>query len=232
VSAAVLDGRLPDGAPAASSLLAPIAEAIDSPIELSMSAPGTPEQPLPDDAREEPPGAQEHDAAEALAVDTTAAVADAPAIEAPQDSTGAPAPEPTPEPPATPEPTPPAAPTPEPTPEPAPPPTVQPAPASTLVTAEEIHAALAVTGWPQELWPVVVRIAFCESGVDRDRDGSYDAANTQASGAGGRYIGVMQIGRDHRFSEPYDLWSLHGNLAAAYELYVRAGHSFSPWGCR
>ena len=95
-----------------------------------------------------------------------------------------------------------------------------------------MHVALAGTSWPAELWPRVVAIAFCESGIDSNRDGYYDMADTRASGAGGRYLGVLQIGATHRFSQPWDLFSLSGNLQAGYELWANAGGSFAPWGCR
>lgn len=122
------------------------------------------------------------------------------------------------------------------TPTPAPQPIVKAAVApppvpSRYATIGELNVALAQTPWPAELWPSVVAVALCESGVDRDRDGRYDAVDTQASGAGGRYIGALQIGAAHRFNQPYDLHSLVGNLAAGYELWAGAGGSFAPWGC-
>ena len=106
-----------------------------------------------------------------------------------------------------------------------------PPPPSRYATIGEVNVALAQTAWPAEVWPTVVAIALCEAGVDRDRDGRYDAVDTQASGAGGRYIGALQIGAAHGFSQAYDLRSLVGNLAAGYELWAEAGRSFAPWGC-
>jgi hypothetical protein len=82
------------------------------------------------------------------------------------------------------------------------------------------------------VWSEVIRIAQCESGGDTDRDGYKDVVDTQARGAGGLYVGVMQVDRTHRFSVTYDLDTLEGNLHAAHELWVRAGGSFRPWGCR
>lgn len=105
-------------------------------------------------------------------------------------------------------------------------------PASRYATLGELNVALAQTPWPAELWPRVVAIAICEAGIDSDRDGRYDQIDTQASGAGGRYIGTLQIGATHTFSRPYDLHRLVDNLAAGYELWLSAGHSFAPWGCR
>lgn len=105
-------------------------------------------------------------------------------------------------------------------------------PASRYATLGELNVALAQTPWPAELWPRVIAIATCEAGIDSDRDGRYDQIDTQASGAGGRYIGALQIGAAHTFSRPYDLHRLVDNLAAGYELWLSAGRSFAPWGCR
>lgn len=105
-------------------------------------------------------------------------------------------------------------------------------PPSRYATLGEVNVALAQTPWPAELWPRVVAIAICEAGIDSDRDGRYDQVDTQAIGAGGRYIGALQIGADHRFSRPYDLHRLIDNLAAGYELWTSAGGSFAQWGCR
>lgn len=113
------------------------------------------------------------------------------------------------------------------TPEPA----VRPAAAGAYASQSEVEATLATTAWPRELWPTVLAIAYCESGIDSDRDGHYDSVDTLASGAGGLYIGVMQIDVKHHFSSQYDLRALRDNLAAGHELWVRAGHSFAPWGC-
>jgi len=122
------------------------------------------------------------------------------------------------------------------TPTPAPEPVVRAAAAvpvaSRYASLGDLNAALAQTPWPAALWPSVTSIALCEAGLDTDRDGRYDTVDTQASGAGGRYIGVMQIGVDHVFAKAYDLRSLVGNLSAAYELWSAAGGSFGPWGCR
>ncbi len=122
------------------------------------------------------------------------------------------------------------------TPTPAPEPVVRAAAAvpvaSRYASLGEMNTALGQTPWPAALWPSVTSIALCEAGLDTDRDGRYDTVDTQASGAGGRYIGVMQIGVDHSFSKSYDLRSLVGNLSAAYELWSAAGGSFGPWGCR
>ncbi|MFA7297808.1 MAG: hypothetical protein WC211_11600 [Dehalococcoidia bacterium] len=120
---------------------------------------------------------------------------------------------------------------------PAPEPTVRAAviaapPASRYATIGEMNVALAQTPWPAELWPRVVALAMCEAGIDSDRDGRYDTVDTQASGAGGRYIGALQIGAGHTFSRAYDLHRLVDNLAAGHELWVSAGGSFAPWGCR
>jgi hypothetical protein len=115
-------------------------------------------------------------------------------------------------------------------------PTVQPAAAAPTTaryaSRPDIEAALAQTPWPAELWPRIIAIAMCESGVDTNRDGYYDVVDTYARGAGGRYIGVLQIGADHRFSRAYDLTVLLDNLNAGYELWAAAGGSFGPWGCR
>jgi hypothetical protein len=103
--------------------------------------------------------------------------------------------------------------------------------ATRYVGLGDLSAGLSQTPWPKELWPRVTSIALCESGIDTNHDGRYDQVDTRASGAGGRYIGVLQIGVDHIFSKPYDLRSLVGNLSAGYELWLDAGRSFSPWGC-
>jgi hypothetical protein len=99
------------------------------------------------------------------------------------------------------------------------------------VTIPEVTAALARTPWPQDTWARVISIGLCESGQDSDRDGRYDRMDTQAQGAGGLYLGVLQISREHRFRTPYNLLTLSDNLNAGYELWVAAGRSFSPWGC-
>ena len=108
---------------------------------------------------------------------------------------------------------------------------VPPADASRFVSTSDLTAALARTPWPQETWGKVVSIALCESGQDSDRDGRYDRVDTQALGAGGLYLGVLQISREHRFETPYNLLTLMDNLNAGYELWVAAGRSFAPWGC-
>ena len=105
-------------------------------------------------------------------------------------------------------------------------------PASRYATIGEMNVALAQTPWPADLWPRVVALAICEAGIDSDRDGHHDAVDTQAMGAGGRYVGALQIGAAHAFSRPYDLHQLVDNLAAGYELWASAGGSFAPWGCR
>lgn len=109
--------------------------------------------------------------------------------------------------------------------------TAPPAAGARFATQAEVAAALARSPWPEETWPRVIAIAFCESGVDSDHDGRYDVVDTQALGAGGLYIGALQISREHRFPAPYDLYALADNLAAGYELWLRAGRSFVPWGC-
>ena len=96
----------------------------------------------------------------------------------------------------------------------------------------DVITALARTRWAPEHWGTVVAIAFCESGMDTNRDGVSDVVDTQASGASGAYVGVLQIAPDHRFSAPYDLRTLAGNLDAGYELWLDNGRSFAPWGCR
>src|SRR5439155_3349516 len=101
-----------------------------------------------------------------------------------------------------------------------------------LASRQDLLDALALTPWPAQQWPKLISIAMCESGVDLDKDGAYDAVDILARGAGGRYIGVLQIGASHVFSQLYDLNTLAGNLNAGYELWVGAGGSFSPWGCR
>ena len=95
-----------------------------------------------------------------------------------------------------------------------------------------MNVALAQTPWPSELWPRVVSLAICEAGIDSDRDGRYDMIDTQEIGAGGQYVGALQIGAGHAFSRPYDLQRLVDNLSAGYELWTSAGGSFAPWGCR
>lgn len=104
--------------------------------------------------------------------------------------------------------------------------------ANRYATRADLLQALARTQWDPTLWNTVINIAFCESGVDTDRDGIRDVVDTRASGAGGTYLGVLQIGRSHHFSVPYDLRSLVGNLAAGHELWIDTGRSFAPWGCR
>lgn len=99
-------------------------------------------------------------------------------------------------------------------------------------TRADLIEALGRTRWDPAQWATVISIAFCEAGADTNRDGIPDVVDTRASGAGGLYLGVMQIGQAHRFSAPYDLRSLVGNLSAGYELWLDSGRSFAPWGCR
>lgn len=94
-----------------------------------------------------------------------------------------------------------------------------------------MFATLSRTPWPQETWGKVLSIAYCEAGIDSNRDGQYDLVDTQAIGAGGLYLGALQISREHRFKTAYNLLTLQDNLNAGYELWVAAGRSFGPWGC-
>ena len=168
-----------------------------------------------------------------------------PVIEATPAPPAAPTPAPRPAPtaappPPTPPPTPaPTAAPPTPTPPPAATPTPTPAVVSTpptptggrFATPAEVVAALSRTPWPQDTWGRVIAITLCESGVDSDRDGQYDRVDTQALGAGGLYLGALQINREHRFRTTYNLLTLADNLNAGYELWLGAGRSFVPWGC-
>jgi hypothetical protein len=236
-AATALDARLPDSAPSVSKSspltsddihgavieLAVLVETITAPASESDVATAT-ESPDFDPPTQAVPTADQPIADlpsgnEAIAVEVVAPPE--PADPTPAEDT----------PPTAPSETPVAAPPPTPVPATVEAP-VAPAPSSRYVTVAELEAALAETPWPAELWSQVVRIAQCESGSDTNRDGYKDIVDTQAQGAGGLYIGVMQVGRDHRFSVAYDLYSLRGNLLAAHELWARAGQSFSPWGCK
>jgi hypothetical protein len=94
------------------------------------------------------------------------------------------------------------------------------------VTVGELYQALARSPWPQSLWTEVVRIAQCESRYGSGMDGA-------AEGDSGRALGVLQIRVDaHReLAQRYDLLTIDGSLAAAWEVYQRAGSSFAPWSC-
>jgi len=95
-----------------------------------------------------------------------------------------------------------------------------------------LRAAATAAGWPAATLDKLAQVAFCESGVDTDRDGRYDHVNPSAVGGGGRYIGVLQIyGAVNPAVAGYNLYDLHGNLAAGYQIWLAAGSSFAPWGC-
>lgn len=184
----------------------------------------------------EPPAQDEGTAPPAEVATPTRTPSPAPTPSPTPASTASPTPAP---PPPTAAPTPTVVPTPPPA-TPSPTPTVAPTPVPTavaaiatgrFVTIPEVTAALASTPWPQETWQRVISIGLCESGQDSDRDGRYDRMDTQALGAGGLYLGVLQISREHRFRTPYNLLTLSDNLNAGYELWVAAGRSFAPWGC-
>ena len=85
------------------------------------------------------------------------------------------------------------------------------------LTVDEFYAALARSPWPEELWPAVLRIARCESGL-----------NPSAVGAG-VYIGLMQMHYSHARGV-YNLYDVDDNLAAAYYLWAARG--WGQWGCR
>lgn len=84
-----------------------------------------------------------------------------------------------------------------------------------------LEDALANSSWPEHLWPTVIKIAQCESGL-----------NPAAVGDQGRAHGLMQIRVDAHpvLANRYDLFSYEGALAASWEIYTDAG-SFRPWSC-
>lgn len=89
------------------------------------------------------------------------------------------------------------------------------------VPPHNIEAALTRSAWPPYLWPTVIAIARCESGLNPAAVGDYGVS-----------WGLMQI---HSLAHPalvarYDVFSPDGALAAAWEIYVAAG-SFRPWSC-
>ena len=105
-------------------------------------------------------------------------------------------------------------------------------PASAFVGESALREAIAATGWPPATWDRLVLIAFCESGVDTDRDGRYDSVNPSAVGGGGLYIGMLQISASANPAVAhYNLYDLYGNLQAGYNIWLSAGGSFAPWGC-
>lgn len=105
-------------------------------------------------------------------------------------------------------------------------------PAAAFVGEAALREAIAATGWPPAVWDRLVLIAFCESGVDTDRDGRYDSVNPSAVGGGGLYIGVLQISASANPAVAhYNLYDLYGNLQAGYKIWLSAGGSFAPWGC-
>lgn len=82
--------------------------------------------------------------------------------------------------------------------------------------------ALAASPWPAELWSKVTAIAMCESKL-----------NANAVGDNGRALGLMQVRSDYHGEKlkKHDPFTYEGSLALAYEIYVEARYSFSPWTC-
>jgi hypothetical protein len=86
--------------------------------------------------------------------------------------------------------------------------------------------------WPTELWPAVARVEACESDSGRN-PATYDLSREHG--------GPLQISRSTW--EGYML-KVHGwtweqvvtdptiHYCAAWEVFERAGYTWSPWGCR
>lgn len=90
------------------------------------------------------------------------------------------------------------------------------------ITVAELYAALAASPWPVGLHDSVVRIAQCESKLQPNG----------IPGDHGLAVGLMQVRQDQHpaLAAKYDLRSVGGSLAAAWEVYREAG-SFRPWSC-
>lgn len=86
---------------------------------------------------------------------------------------------------------------------------------------EPLNEALLRSPWPPYLWPQLIAVARCESGL-----------NPLAVGDHGRALGLMQVRVDYNpgLAARYDLFTYDGALAAAWELYVERG-SFAAWSC-
>jgi hypothetical protein len=93
---------------------------------------------------------------------------------------------------------------------------------SVLTPADAFAQALASSPWPRHLWPTLTEIARCESQFDPSQVGD-----------SGRSFGALQVHAPAwpRLVRSFDLLDLSDNLAAAWIVYIEAGHSFEPWSC-
>lgn len=97
---------------------------------------------------------------------------------------------------------------------------VTPPPPPAEAPRDGLEAALARSAWPPHLWPQLVGIAHCESGL-----------NQFAVGDHGMAWGLLQVRADVHpwLAYRHDLFTLDGNLAAAWEIYQDSG--WRPWTC-